>query len=510
LYKLYPVAGINISEAFSILVLIKEGMNKMRYSLTVTICLLLQLSFSGLQAQQKRLNESEKKTLITNFSIILEDVKNDFKAIATGELKGWQDKKASLSKVQLLPDYYKLDQIYSIYYGKDEATPGVQNNYFLDISPFSIMEMAAALSATLKEKGFIEVQPQRAEAIDTIRAFRSRDAVVELKGAKDMLEKKTSITIGKLLYYFGTNVLPVKPGKSTEKNKNYFAYEHPCGLKATGKYISGDTLIEGKIFYCTNNSKAPASFTGIYVNKGYLPRTYIGNASGNLPMNLVIRNGQLEFKHWGAVFTGEFVDNSPNSNIWAKGTLKVGADSLYGYLYRTTGYEPAYYLTPIDKNKKKVNLYTDYQNTGQAQVIYDKNTIAEEEQEWAAIEQRLKNRQNNTGNNPSGESQQTGSGSPESTRMVADATAARIKLYDWLRANDKAREADIIQCMKDRGYGAAVARMSGHCQRVEKYRKEINEKCYAYLKAYEKYTPSNHISDIKTRMKEAAGGSTPL
>jgi len=415
--------------------------------------------------------------------------------------------KVSLSKVQLLPVYYELNKIYSICYGMDEINRNEKHNYFLDISPFSIAEMYAALAATLKAKGFTEVQPQRAEAIDTIRAFRSKDAVVVLKGAKDMINKETNIFIGKFYYYYANSVLTVKPSISIIKNKNEFAYQHPCGLRASGKYIAGDTLIEGKIIFCTNNSKGPTSFTGIYVNKGYLPRTYIGNASGNMPMKLEMVKGKLDFANLGVVFTGDFIDQIPPSTIFAKGYMLANGDSVYGYLHKNTSYEPPYFLTPADKNKKRIRLYSDYQGKGQPKLVYEDYTVAEEEKEWADIEQRIKNRQINMGSGNSGGSSGANNNSSGYARKVEDATAARIRLFDWIRENDKARQADVNQCIKDRAYGAGIARMSGHCKRAEAYFKEHNDKCYDYLKEYEKYTPAELVSDIKARMKAVVDAS---
>jgi len=469
------------------------------------ICTLIIFTSHSSRAQQKRMTEAERKILVTNFNTVLADVKNDFKSIATGDMKEWQGRKASASKVQLLPSYYELDKIYSIYYGVDDINKNENSNYFLDISPFSIGEMYAALSATLKVRGFVEVQPQRAEAIDSIRAFRSKDAVVVFKGAKDMIDKKTNISIGKFYYYYGANVLTIKSPPAI-KNKNEFTYQHPCGLRASGKYIAGDTLIEGKIIYCTNTSDGPASFTGTYVNKGYLPRTYIGNASGNMPMKFEMIQGQLDFAKWGVAFTGDFSAKVFPNTVIAKGYLKVNNDSVLGFLHDNRGYDPSFIFTPVDKNKKRVRFYSDYQGSKSPKLIYENNTVGEEEKEWADIEQRIKNRQNNTANGSSGNSGSNNS-SPAAIGMVNEATAARMKLYDWMRASDKAMEADVLQCAKDRGFGAGIARMSGHCKRAAAYFKQHNDKCYDYLKKYEKFTPAEQVSDIKSRVKAVIDAS---
>lgn len=486
-------------------------MKIIRNSLSVTCIALLFFIIYPIasKAQNSTLTEAEKKILITNFGTILADVKNDFKSIATGEMKEWQGKKISLSKVQLLPAYYQLYKMYSICYGMDELNRNVPNNFFLDVCPFGIGEMYAALTVTLKAKGFVEVQPQRTEAIDTIRAFRSKDAVVFLKGAKDMIGKETELFIGKFSYYYASNVLVVKQGSGAVKSKNEFAYQHPCGLRASGRYIAGDTLIEGKIIFCTNTSDGPASFTGTYLNKGYLPRTYIGNASGNMPMKFEMIQGQLDFAKWGVAFSGDFSAKVFPNTVIAKGYLKVNNDSVLGFLHDNRGYDPSFIFTPVDKNKKRLRFYSDYQGSKQPKLIYENNTVGEEEKEWADIEQRIANRKNGTGSSSSGVIGPNNS-SPGSSGMTNEATAARIKLYDWISENDKAREADVLQCAKDRGFGAGIARMSGPCKRAEAYFKEHNEKCYAYLKKYEKYTPANHINDIKERMKAVSDASNGM
>ncbi len=343
---------------FILLSVINSAVNKTKIS--VTICISLLFFYADLFAQAKRLTDLEKKTLVQNFGTVLADVKNDFKTLVTGEMREWQGKKAYGSKVQLLPAYYELDKIYSIYYGVDAVNKNENSNYFLDISPFNIGEMYAALSATLKVKGFVEVQSQRAEAIDTIRAFRSKDAVVVFKGAKDRIDKETSISIGKFYYYYASNVAIIKSTVSVIKGKNEFTYQHPCGLQASGRYIAGDTLIAGKIIYCTNVNDGPASFTGTYVNKGYLPRTYIGNASGNMPMKFEMIKGQLDFVRWGVVFTGDFSDKVYPSTVIAKGYLKVSNDSILGFLHDNRHGEPSFFFTPVDKNKKRIRFYTDY------------------------------------------------------------------------------------------------------------------------------------------------------
>jgi len=161
-----------------------------------------------------------------------------------------------------------------------------------------------------------------------------------------------------------------------------------------------------------------------------------------------------------------------------------------------------------DKNKKRVRFYADYQNSKQPKLVYENYTVGEEEKEWADIEQRIKTRQSNTnGNGNAGSSSNSSLGG---IGIANEATAARVKLFDWIRQNDKEREADVIQCAKDRGFGAGIARMSGPCKRADAYFAEHNKKCYEYLKKYEKYTPTEHVVDIKTRMKAVSDASNGI
>ncbi len=460
-----------------------------------TFCLFLTCLSTVLYAQQKKLSDAEKRILVANFISVIADVKNDFRNLAVGEVKEYRGTRLSASKVTLLPAYYELNKIYSIYWGMDDVDKNEKRNYFLDISPFSIDEMLSSLSATLTSAGFTEVQPQRVEDIDSIRAFRSKEVVVVFKGAKDMLDKSTSIYIGKLHFYYSPSVSAVKPMKTAVKNNVDFVYQHSCGMQVKGKYISGDSLINGQIIFCSKESSGPATFTGTFLNRGYLPRTYIGNASGNLPMKFEPVKGQLKLQKWGVSFYGDFFKVLPEKNVYAAGLLIVNGDSLRGFLYRNSGYEPVYSFIPIDKNTKKIDMYADYQRTDQPRLVYQNKTVAEEEQELADSERRANDRQNKGGSGG------TDTRSPEYKRMVEVATEARIKLFEWIRVNDKAREEDVRQCIKDRGYGASIARMSGHCNRAMAYFADHNGKCYDYLKKYEKYTPSEQLSDIKSRIQ---------
>lgn len=468
-------------------------MNKSR--LNFIFCLLFLGLFSSLTAQQKKLSEAEKRTLVTNFNIVLADVKNDFKNLAIGEVKDYRGTKLSASKITLLPAYFELNKIYSIYWEMDHIDKNEKRNYFLDVSPFSMDEMYRSLASTLSSAGFIEVQPQRVGDIDSIRAFRSKEAVVVFNGAKDMFEKSTSIFIGRLHFYYSPSVGPIKPPKTVVKSSSEFIYRHSCGMQVKGSYVSGDSLLNGQIIFCSNQKTSPTSFTGTFLNRGYLPRTEFGNTSGQLPMKFDMVKGRLKLDKWAAVFSGEFYKIDPETKNFATGNLIINGDSVRGYLQNNVGYEPVYSFIPIDKSNRRVELYADYQRTDQPRVVYQNKSVAEEESELAEIQRRVRERQNKGGSGG------TDTRSAKYSRMVEEATAARIKLFEWIDVNDKARLEDIKQCIKDRGYGASIARMSGHCSRAIAYFGTHNEKCYEYLKKYEKYTPSEQLSDIKSRIE---------
>ncbi|MFY7880065.1 MAG: PDZ domain-containing protein [Lacibacter sp.] len=85
----------------------------------------------------------------------------------------------------------------------------------------------------------------------------------------------------------------------------------------------------------------------------------------------------------------------------------------------------------------------------------------------------------------------------------AEATAARIRMYERIKTIDGAMEPDIRSCKKDAAYGINVMRMSGACSRVYKYCNEIVTLCNDYLAKYESATPYNHIQDIKARRDDA-------
>jgi hypothetical protein len=474
----------------------------------------LLLSTADLKAQEKLLTQSEKQTLTNNCSKIMADVKNDFKVIRVGEMKDWAGKKIWNSTVRLLPAYTP-DDTYTIVYSEETQTKIVKVNYYQELLPFSLSEISSALLSTLKAKGCVEVTPQRLHEADIVRAFRSQDAVVELRQNKNATPAEVSVTIGKLYYYYGQDVAVIKtattpvqkpetktvskpgppknPLPDTVSAIRYpFTYEHPCGFKAVGQFVSGDTLIDGRILsHCNAYPYFYSSFTGTYLK------------NGNMWWNFKPEMGVLELKQWGAVFAGDFI-NEPKGpkddyTIWAKGYLKVGGDSLYGYLHSTTNLEPKYYLTPMDKNKRRVKLYYDRNNTKKPEVVYEENTVAEEEKMWAEAEEKLKRRQ----------TYGTGSGtgsttvSPASAAMIADADAARAKLYNDIATIDRNMERDMKDCLKDAAYGPSIVRMSKSCQRVSKYSIQLSTICNQYLAKYAAYTGSGHIRDIKDRIFQA-------
>ncbi len=486
----------------------------MKRTVHVGCSLLFLFAASSVLAQGNQISQTEKVSLVNNCSKILADVKNDFKGIRKGEMYDWAGKKVYYSIVRLMPGYTSEDT-YTIVYTQEQQAAIVPLHYYQEIVPFSLSALSAALVPALQAKGFVEVAPQRLHELDLVRAFRSANAVVEIRQNKNADPEEASITIGKLYYYYAKDVAALKPtvtssksaGANTASNKTKtgisktattisekypFEYEHPCGFKAVGAFISGDTLIEGRIMsHCTNIPYAFSSFTGTYLK------------NGSMWWNFKPQSGVMELKPWGALFAGDFLNGTKgpkdDPTIWAKGYIKVGGDSLYGYLHNTTNVEPKYYFTPIDKNKRRVKFYFEYNNTGKTNILYEPYTVAEEEAYWAAAEEHLRRMGTN--------GWQSGSGnkaiSPQSKAMVAEADNARAVLYEKIGTIDRKMSQDLKDCTRDAGYGPSVVRMSGACNRVYKYCRDLSALCNEYLAKYAAYTSSNHVQDIKQRVFEA-------
>lgn len=310
-------------------------------------------------------------------------------------------------------------------------------------------------------------------------------------------------------YYFGEGTLSTPDGSSftgtfdTVPVKGSGMLNFSNGNRYFGSIENRKRSGEGEYWYKNGNHYAGDFTNGLRNGRGTMIWTSGDKYSGDFSNDKITGQGEYSFKD-GRFYTGDFVDGKKHGKgefTWPSGEKYTG-DFSNDYLNGTGDYKEAngnLYVGKFKDGKKHgEGKYWDKSVPGDWKVFkgtWENGVLIA--QDGVAIN----NNSNNSGNN-----NQQNNSSLQYARMTEDATAARIKLYEWLKTNDNAREADIRQCQKDRGYGAAVARASGHCQRVEKYIKELNEKCYNYLKEYEKYTPSNHVSDIKTRMQEASDG----
>lgn len=283
----------------------------------------------------------------------------------------------------------------------------------------------------------------------------------------------------------------------------------PNGTRYYGQIENRKFTGEGEYWYANGSQYAGEFVNGLREGRGTMIWVNGDRYTGDFKNNRMTGTGEYLFKD-GRYYSGDFVDGIKQGKgqfTWTNGSSYEGEfsqDKLNGEGKLKEANGNQYFGKFRDGKKHGKGKYYDRSVPGDWKVIYGtwENDVLVA-QDGMAINNN--NGSNNAGNNGSAKNK-----SQETAWMTEEATAARIKLYDWLREKDIAMEADIRQCMKDRGYGASVARMSGHCKRVEQYIKELSDKCYAYLKAYEKYTPAHHVSDIKTRIKEAGDGLKTL
>jgi hypothetical protein len=312
-------------------------------------------------------------------------------------------------------------------------------------------------------------------------------------------------------YYFGEGVLSTPDGSSftgtfdTVPVNGSGMLNYSNGNRYYGRVENKKLTGEGEYWYNNGNHYAGDFINSQRNGRGTMIWVSGDKYTGDFSNDKITGQGEYSFND-GRFYSGDFVDGKKQGKgefTWPSGAKYTGDfsdDNLNG----TGKYKEAngnLYVGKFKDGKKHgEGKYWDESVPGDWKVNYGtwENGVLVA-QDGVALN-------NNNSNNNSGNNNQQNNSSQQYTRMTEDATTARIKLYDWLRANHSAREADIIQCRKDRGYGASIARMSGHCKRAEQYIKELNDKCYTYLKEYEKYTPASHINDIKTIMREASDG----
>lgn len=281
------------------------------------------------------------------------------------------------------------------------------------------------------------------------------------------------------------------------------------GSKYYGSLSNKKFTGEGEYWYASGNQYAGEFVNGEREGRGTMIWVSGDKYTGDFRKNKITGTGEYQFKD-GRFYSGDFVDGKKQGKgrfTWPNGNTYEGAfsnDKLNGEGTLKEANGNQYSGRFKDGTKHGPGKYYDRSVPGDWKVIYgtwESDVLVARDGEPV---------NNNNGSNNSANSSSAKSKTQESAWMTEQATTARIKLYDWMREKDRAMESDIRQCQKDRGYGVSVARMSGHCKRVEQYIKELNDKCYAYLQAYEKYTPAHHISDIRTRMKEASDGLKTL
>lgn len=330
----------------------------------------------------------EQKEIASNLAKVLADAPNKFRSLVTGENK---NKKLSVESesydaaVDLFPIGKTTRKLPEISYKdaqKNEA-------YYSSRSPYSFEKLAPLMADLLLGMSYDEVEPLEVVKLPSRkRVFRGPQAIVVLNYQLDSYYNFFAVVIQQNAAYYEPGVVLITPGKFSPSSPGvplnlnnpvsiypFIEKKYPKGAQIDGKLIAGD-YYNGNIYSYTDYYKMPPSrFTGIYQStKEY--------------WNVEEVKGTAYWDYLNVSFTGEFMPyNVINSNLWAKGYLKQGSDSTFGYLYHKYG-EPPIWFTPQDPNKSEIKF--TYTPSGKPYLENVRERAAADAAAWAVAEARLK------------------------------------------------------------------------------------------------------------------------
>lgn len=159
--------------------------------------------------QSVSLSEADKTLLIKNFQTILQQVPAKFDKLKTGE-ENWDiTNRISWYKstIFLCPNLSDKNQ-YCLSFGTYSGKPSVS---YVERVPLDVKTIAEALLPTLMLKGMVEVNTKYVDYDPLARAFRNKDAVLLLNYIES--KKSTDVYIGKIPYYYESDVKPLAAQK---------------------------------------------------------------------------------------------------------------------------------------------------------------------------------------------------------------------------------------------------------------------------------------------------------
>jgi hypothetical protein len=189
------------------------------------------------KAQNSMLTVADKKTLLTNFSKIIADVKNNFTSIKTGESKKFHLAEEWDSKIKLFPSSTNKETYPLISYQWTDTTKKTGSFYFQETGFVDFGDVCELLEQSLFSNGFEEIGAKKVSPQFLARAFRSKDIIVEIISRLGSGKPDCIISIGKVFYYEKDVVVLRKSAGSGNKSFGFAYYTN-----------STDTLIVKNVF----------------------------------------------------------------------------------------------------------------------------------------------------------------------------------------------------------------------------------------------------------------------
>lgn len=161
------------------------------------------------------LSDQDKKNFLANFQKVLQQIPGRFQKFKTGEDELDFTNRISWfkSNLQLFPnhsDKSKTQLMYGTYNGKPVIA-------FIENAPVDVNAIVNILMPVLKAKGMVEVNTKFVMDDPAARSFRSKDAVLQINS---VATGGSSLSIGKIPYYYENDVKPITAAKSKPVSKS--------------------------------------------------------------------------------------------------------------------------------------------------------------------------------------------------------------------------------------------------------------------------------------------------
>jgi hypothetical protein len=181
----------------------------MKRLLLILTCIVL---VTKLTAQ---LSEQDKKDFMLNFQKILQHIPSKFEKLKTGD-EDWDiTNRISWykSNLQLFPNHTDKSKA-QLMFGQYSGKPVIA---FIETAPADVNTIVTLLKPVLKAKGMVEVNTKFVIDDPAARSFRNKDVVLQINSNTTI--GASVLNIGKLPYYYESDVKPIATTKSKQLNK---------------------------------------------------------------------------------------------------------------------------------------------------------------------------------------------------------------------------------------------------------------------------------------------------